>query len=556
VPDASEDTIGDTHVDAKEPPTVAAKLHAERITTVTPDVALHAEEVARTRIFLGVTSVLAGMLMICAPLLSGPALLRGGVCAACFVVVAMSLWFRWVIADPAKYTERRLLVVAYSLMIATGFGVYFVGVFSPAPMAGTLGIYFLSLGSSRLAALSTYIIGGLMHAVPAVLIAADVMRDPGLFRDTSTTGRDKLLAALLVQVIYFLTFVLARLSRRATRQVIEKLHSAIAQVQKREALLAEAHHELDRALAGGHLGRYSERQLGPFRLGPVIGRGAMSEVYRAARTDDGRPAAVKVLHHDLLSSQQHLRRFQREAEIIASLRSKHVVRLYHVGIDGTGDAPAYIAMELLEGHDLAFELRRDRRLDHERVLTLVDHVADALTEAAASEIVHRDLKPQNLFAVDAGGATTWKVLDFGVSKLERSGTLTHGNVVGTPGYMAPEQARGGDVAPTADVFALAVIAYRALTGRPAFSGRELPRVLFDVCYVQPMQPSKLVPLPDDVERVLALGMAKNPKERIATAAEFAAGLRAAFEGGLDGAFRRRADALLARAPWGARLTSS
>ena len=104
----------------------------------------------------------------------------------------------------------------------------------------------------------------------------------------------------------------------------------------------------------------------------------------------------------------------------------------------------------------------------------------------------------------------WKVLDFGVSKLERSGTLTHGNVVGTPGYMAPEQARGGDVGPTADVFALAVIAYRALTGRPAFSGRELPRILFDVCYVQPMQPSKLVPLPDDVERVLLLGMAKDP----------------------------------------------
>ena len=327
-------------------------------------------------------------------------------------------------------------------------------------------------------------------------------------------------------------------------------------MQKREALLAEAHQELDRALAAGRPGRYSDRQLGPFRLGPVIGRGAMSEVYRAARTDDGRAAAVKVLHHDLLSSQQHLRRFQREAEIIASLRSKHVVRLFHVGIDGTGDAPAYIAMELLEGHDLAFELRRDRRLDPERVLRLVDHVADALTEAAASEIVHRDLKPQNLFAVEAGGAPpTWKVLDFGVSKLERSGTLTHGNVVGTPGYMAPEQARGGDVAPTADVFALAVIAYRALTGRPAFSGRELPRVLFDVCYVQPMQPSKLVPLPDDVERVLLLGMAKDPKERIASAAEFAAGLRAAFEGGLDAAFRRRADALAARAPWGARLTS-
>jgi eukaryotic-like serine/threonine-protein kinase len=496
------------------------------------------------------------MLMLATPLLSGPPRMRLGVAAACLVVVGMSLWFRYTIRDPQRYTERRLVLLSYVLAIATGIGMLFVGIFSPAPMAGTLGIYFLSLGSSRLAALSAYLLGSVLHAVPAVLIATGVITDFGLFRDTTTTGRDKLLAALLVQVVYFLTYVLARLSRRATRQVIEKLHAALAQVQKREALLVEAHHELDRALAAGRPGRYSDRQLGPFRLGPVIGRGAMSEVYRAARTDDGRTAAVKVLHHDLLSSQQHLRRFQREAEIIASLRSKHVVRLYHVGIDGTGDAPAYIAMELLEGHDLAFELRRDRRLDHERVLTLVDHVADALTEAAASEIVHRDLKPQNLFAVEAGGATTWKVLDFGVSKLERSGTLTHGNLVGTPGYMAPEQARGGDVAPTADVFALAVIAYRALTGRPAFSGRELPRVLFDVCYVQPMRPSKLVPLPDDVERVLALGMAKDPRDRIVTAAAFAAGLRAAFEGGLDRAFRDRADALLARAPWGARLTST
>ncbi len=542
----------DTHVDPPEAPTVAAKANAERITTITPDVALHDEEVARTRIFLGVTSVLAGMLMLAAPLLSGPPLLRFGVCAACFVIVVVSQWFRWSIRDPQRYTEARLLVVAYAMMLATGLGVYFVGVFSPAPMAGTLGIYFLSLGSSRLAALSTYILGALMHAVPAVLIGCGVVHDYGLFRDSATTGRDKLLAALLVQVVYFLTYVLARLSRRATRQVIEKLHAALAQVHKREALLAEAHQDLDRALAAGHLGRWSERQLGPFRLGPVIGRGAMSEVYRAARIDDGRTAAVKVLHANLVSQPQHLRRFQREAEIIAQLRSPHVVRLYHVGIDGSSDAPAYIAMELLEGHDLAWYLRRERRLEPARVLQLVDHVSDALTEAAAAEIVHRDLKPQNLFAV--GDEPVWKVLDFGVSKLEgTSGTLTHGHIVGTPGYMAPEQARGGDVGPAADVFALAVIAYRALTGRPAFSGREMPRVLFDVCYVQPMQPSKLVPLPADVERVLALGMAKEPKERIGSAAELAAGLRAAFEGGLDGAFRRRADALLEREPWGSKL---
>ena len=550
-----QDAAEDTHVEPPEAPTVAAKHGVERITTVTPDVALLTEELARMRVFLGVCAVLAGVLMICAPLLSGPPWQRAGVCAACFIVVAASLWFRLTIRDAEQYTETRLLIVAYLLMIATGCGVYFVGVYSPAPMAGTLGIYFLSLGSSRIAALSSYIMGTLMHSVPALLIAAGVLDDPGLFRDFGSTPRDKVLVTLLVQVVFFLTFVLARLSRRATRQLIEKLHAALAQVQKREALLVEAHHELDRALAMGRPGRYSERQLGPFRLGPIIGRGAMSEIYRAARIDDGRPAAVKVLHRDLLSSEQHRRRFQREAEIIASLRSKHVVKLYNVGMDGTGDAPAYIAMELLEGHDLASELRRERRLSPERVMSLVDQIADALTEAAAAEIVHRDLKPQNIFAC-AGEPTTWKVLDFGVSKLESSGTLTRGNVVGTPGYMAPEQARGGDVGPEADVFALAVIAYRALTGRPAFSGRELPRVLFDVCYVQPMQPSKLVQIPDDVERVLALGMAKDASERIATAAELAAGLHAAFEGGLDGAFRRRADALLARAPWGAKITSS
>jgi serine/threonine-protein kinase len=543
----------ETRVDPSDAPTVVGKSGAERATTVTPDLALLAEEIARTRVFLGFSSTLAAMLMVCAPLLSGSLLIRGGVIAASAAIVLVSLGFRWSLRNPSNYTERRLIAVAYALMIATGMGVYFVGVFSPAPMVGCVGIYFLSLGASRRAALSTWIIGGLMHAIPSVLIGVGLMADPGLFTGGPVTGRDKLLAALLVQVTYVLTYSLARGSRRATRAAVEKLHTALTQLQKRDALLAEAHHELDRALAVGHLGRYSERQLGGFRLGPVIGRGAMSEVYRAARIDDGRPAAIKVLHHDLVGQPQHVRRFQREAEIIAQLRSPHVVKLFQVGIDGSGDGPAFIAMELLEGHDLAWHLRRDKRLDTARLLTLVDQVADALMEAAASEIVHRDLKPQNLFAVDGGAAPLWKVLDFGVSKLEGSGTLTAGAVVGTPGYMAPEQARGEDVGPSADVFSLAVIAYRALTGRPAFAGRDMPRVLFDVCYAQPMRPSRLVALPEDVERVLALGLAKEPRQRLTTAAELAVGLRAAFDGGLDAAFRRRADALLAREPWGKRL---
>ena len=162
-----QDAAEDTHVDAPEAPTVAAKHGVERITTVTPDVALLTEELARMRVFLGVCAVLAGVLMVCAPLLSGPLWQRVGVCGACFIVVAASVWFRLTIRDAEQYTETRLLIVAYLLMVATGCGVYFVGVFSPAPMAGTLGIYFLSLGSSRIAALSSYIMGTLMHGVPA-----------------------------------------------------------------------------------------------------------------------------------------------------------------------------------------------------------------------------------------------------------------------------------------------------------------------------------------------------------------------------------------------------
>ena len=221
------DPAEDTHVDAPEPATVAAKLHAERITTVTPEVSLLSEEIARTRIFLGVCAVLASMLMVCAPLLSGAGTMRLGVCAACFVVVAMSLWFRYTIRNPERYTERRLVILSYVLAIATGIGMLFVGIFSPAPMAGTLGIYFLSLGSSRLAALSAYLLGALLHAVPAVLIATGASPTSACSATPPPPARDKVLAALLVQVVYFLTFVLARLCRRATRQVIEKLHAAL-----------------------------------------------------------------------------------------------------------------------------------------------------------------------------------------------------------------------------------------------------------------------------------------------------------------------------------------
>ncbi|HEY5242344.1 MAG TPA: serine/threonine-protein kinase PknK, partial [Polyangiaceae bacterium] len=146
-----------------------------------------------------------------------------------------------------------------------------------------------------------------------------------------------------------------------------------------------------------------------------------------------------------------------------------------------------------------------------------------------------------------------KVLDFGVSKLASDpGTLTQGAPIGTPAYMAPEQARGERVDARADVFSLACIAYRALTGRPAFAGSELPQILFDVCFAEPVRPGSLVALPDDVERVLALGLAKRSDDRLDSARGFAVALRSAFAGALSPPLRVRADALLASTPWGSR----
>jgi len=146
----------------------------------------------------------------------------------------------------------------------------------------------------------------------------------------------------------------------------------------------------------------------------------------------------------------------------------------------------------------------------------------------------------------------WKILDFGVSKTGGSGTLTKGHVVGTPAYMAPEQARGESVDHRADVYSLAAILYRAITGHPAFTGKDVPTTLYEVVYRIPTQPSVLAQLPFDVDRVLAIGLAKRPDDRFDTALELARWFAAAAVDALDPEQRRRGDDVIARYPWGTR----
>jgi len=228
--------------------------------------------------------------------------------------------------------------------------------------------------------------------------------------------------------------------------------------------------------------------------------------------------------------------------------------VYDVGT--TGGAIPYIVMERLRGHDLAHELRTRRQLGLGETREIVAQVAAGLEAARKQGIVHRDLKPNNVFCTDLSGTPVYKLLDFGVSKLGDSGTLTGGHILGTPGYMAPEQARAEEVDHRADVYSLAAIAYRAVTGYPAFAGKDLAATLMQVLNRMPTRPSKLALVATDVDRVLALGLAKDPNDRIQTAIEFAAWFAAAIDANLDAAQRRRGDEQIARAPWGAEIPSA
>jgi serine/threonine-protein kinase len=349
---------------------------------------------------------------------------------------------------------------------------------------------------------------------------------------------------------------------------IERASEAALRAQQHEALLAEANRNLD-AVVGANAwrgGLYTGATVGDFRLGSIIGRGGMGEVYAAERTSDGRLAAVKLLSPHALGDSAAVKRFVREVEMASKVRVPTVVEVLAAGEGPSGEP--YLAMERLVGHDLWWHVRRRKSLSIEEVLLLAEHVAAGLQAAHAAGIVHRDLKPQNIFlhqprGADAGADRladaeaaalvdgTWKILDFGIGKVQGTGgTLTGVAVVGTPGYMAPEQLCGGPIDARADVFALGAVVYRALTGRPAFAATEV-RAMFDVMNRQPPAPTQLQrDLPKDVDCVLAIALAKETSDRFASAPELARALIEAARDDLPVAVRARAADVLRARPWG------
>jgi serine/threonine-protein kinase len=269
---------------------------------------------------------------------------------------------------------------------------------------------------------------------------------------------------------------------------------------------------------------------GSYRLLRVLGEGGMARLYEAEHLFLDRRYAIKVIHEYLARREELLARFEREARAASRIRSEHVVQV--IDLQRTADGRPCIVAELLEGEDLQQHLKRVGVMTPTASIPIVRQICLALAEAHACGVVHRDLKPSNVFlARGEGGRVTVKILDFGVAKLIGDRELTStGAVVGTPAYMAPEQAeQAADAGPLADVYAAGAVLYRMLTGQAPYAADSTSNPLVKLLHEEPARPRDLEPtIPAGVEAVIQRAMARDPRARPATALALEAQL-AAFD---------------------------
>lgn len=254
---------------------------------------------------------------------------------------------------------------------------------------------------------------------------------------------------------------------------------------------------------------------GTYRLTRVLGRGGMGRLYEAEHTRIGRAFAIKVLHESHADKPDAVRRFEREASALSRIRSEHVLDI--VDVLRTSDGRMAIVTALLEGEDLQRRLDRRERLPLDLAIDLTVQLCRGLAAAHAARVIHRDLKPSNLFLEStADGRIALKILDFGVAKLASEDDMTRtGVVLGTPAYMAPEQARGSAHAdPRSDIYAAGAVLYRMLTGRMPYEESEPGTTLARLLASAPPSPrthSSEIPLA--IEIVIQQAMARDPAER-------------------------------------------
>ena len=269
------------------------------------------------------------------------------------------------------------------------------------------------------------------------------------------------------------------------------------------------------------------KPLGRYLLLDVLGHGAMASVFRARDTQLGREVAVKVMGMNVATRGQGAERFRREAQAVAALKHPGIVEIYDF-VDATAEEPSYIVAELIEGQTLRRMLdERQARLLPEVAALMALPLAEALATAHAHGIVHRDVKPDNVMLEHSGDRSRVVITDFGVAHITGLETMTaSGALVGSPAYMAPEQARAHEIGPGTDIWALGVLLYEMATSCLPFPGKDPFCVIAGIVQGSFRRPSQIAAtVGPRFERVVLRCLRPNLADRYANAGELAADLR-------------------------------
>jgi serine/threonine protein kinase len=278
--------------------------------------------------------------------------------------------------------------------------------------------------------------------------------------------------------------------------------------------------------------------LGSYELVRTIGQGAMGQVYLGRHVTLGREVAVKLMKPELARNPIFTARFLKEAQAVNRIRHPHIVEVYdHAEVPGP-DRKVYCVMELLEGHSLSYVLKRGP-IAIARAIAIIRQTCDALEAAHRAGVVHRDVKPDNIFLTERDGNKDFvKLLDFGVAKVlsvaagGNENLTIHGDVIGTPAYMAPEQAAAEEVDARADIYAVGTLLYRMLAGKVPFISSSVAEQIHQVIGLAPPPlPEKTAlgePIPSSLAAVVIHCLEKDPDKRPQTMVELAEKLQEAM----------------------------
>ena len=271
--------------------------------------------------------------------------------------------------------------------------------------------------------------------------------------------------------------------------------------------------------------------LGEYTITRLLGRGGMAEVYEGFDADLDRPVAIKVILPAVGGEPGFEERFRREARLVASLRHPHIVQVFDFAVV---DGKPFMVMEYLKGNtlkDRLAELRsRGETMPLAEIARILDALAGALDYAHGRGAIHRDIKPANILFTEQDEPV---VADFGIARLLGDvGQLTApGQIIGSPAYMAPEQARGEEVGSSADQYALGVVLYEMATGRTPFQADSPTALLMQHVSSPPPPPRSINPnLPEAVQAVLLKALAKQPEQRFPAVGDLAVAFRRALAG--------------------------